>query len=86
MDEPSLQTPMIRGQVSENPVELWVSLFIAGEWDQVTFKGPFQLKQFYGELKRPTKKPLESFMLDEEGSDAQRKALWCGPESPGCRG
>ncbi len=28
-------------------MELWVSLFIAGEWQQVTFKGSFQLKQFY---------------------------------------
>jgi len=29
------------GQGSEHLMELWVSLFIAGE--QVTFKGPFQL-------------------------------------------
>jgi len=27
-------------------MELWVSLFIAGELDQMTFKGPFQLKPF----------------------------------------
>ena len=31
---------------SEHLVELWVSLFIAGEWDQMAFKGPFQPQQF----------------------------------------
>ena len=35
------------GRGSEHLVELWVLLFIAGEWDQMAFKGPFQLKQFY---------------------------------------
>jgi len=28
-------------------MELWVSLFTAGELDQMAFKGPFQLKRFY---------------------------------------
>jgi len=28
-------------------IKLQVSLFIAGELDQLTFKGPFQLKRFY---------------------------------------
>lgn len=27
-------------------MELWVSLCIAGDWDQIAFKGPFQLKPF----------------------------------------
>jgi len=27
-----------------------VSLFIAGELDQVAFKGPFQLKRFYDSI------------------------------------
>jgi len=31
------------GWGSERLMELWVSLFIAGELDQVTLKGPFQL-------------------------------------------
>ena len=28
-------------------IELWASPFIAGELDQMAFKDPFQLKQFY---------------------------------------
>ena len=28
-------------------MELWVSLFIAGELDWMAFKGLFQLKEFY---------------------------------------
>jgi len=36
------------GRGSEHLVELWVLLVIAGEWDQMAFKGPFQLKPFYG--------------------------------------
>jgi len=32
----------------EHLLELQVSLFTAGKWDWVAFKGPFQLKQFYG--------------------------------------
>ena len=35
------------GQGSEHLMELQVSLFIAGELDQMEFKGPFQLKRFY---------------------------------------
>ena len=31
---------------SEQLMELWVSLFVAGEWDQMASKGPFQLKPF----------------------------------------
>ena len=37
----------IQGQVglcSEHLVELWASLFIAGELNQMTLKRPFQLK------------------------------------------
>ena len=32
------------GWGSEHLMELWVSLFTAGELDQMAFKGPFQLK------------------------------------------
>ena len=35
-----------QGMGSEHLMELWVSLFIAEELDELTFKGPFQLKQF----------------------------------------
>jgi len=35
------------GQGSEHLMELWVSLFIAGEWDWMAFKSVFQLKPFY---------------------------------------
>jgi len=31
-------------------MEQWVSLFIAGELDQVIFKGSFQLKQSYDSI------------------------------------
>jgi len=31
----------------EHLMELWVSLFIAGEMDQMAFKDLFQLKQLY---------------------------------------
>jgi len=34
------------GWGSEHLVELWASLFIARGLDKMTFKGPFQLKQF----------------------------------------
>jgi len=34
----------------EHLIELWVSLFIAGELDQMAFKGLFQLKQFHNSL------------------------------------
>ena len=33
------------GRGSEHLMELWVSLFIAGEFDQLASKGPFQLKK-----------------------------------------
>ena len=36
---------------SEHLMELWVSLFIAGEWDQMAFRSPFQLKLFYDSIK-----------------------------------
>ena len=32
------------GWGSEHLMELWVSLCTAGEWDQMAFKGPFQLR------------------------------------------
>ena len=32
------------GQGSEHLMELWMSLFIEGELDQLTLKDPFQLK------------------------------------------
>jgi len=35
------------GQGSELLMELWVPLFIAGELDQMPFKGHLQLKWFY---------------------------------------
>jgi len=35
------------GWGSEHLMELWVSLLSAGELDQTTFKGPFQLQQCY---------------------------------------
>lgn len=31
-------------------MELWVSLFIGGELEQMTLKGPFQLKQLYASM------------------------------------
>ena len=31
-------------EVVDDLVEPWVSLFIAGEWEQVTVKSPFQIK------------------------------------------
>ena len=43
---PSLETPKVRGWGSEHLMELWVSLFTAGELDQMALKGPFQLKRF----------------------------------------
>ena len=33
-------------------IELWVSLFVAGELDRMAFKGPFQLKRFYDSMER----------------------------------
>ena len=33
---------------SENPMELWVSLYVVGGLDQVVCEGSFQLKRFYG--------------------------------------
>ena len=41
------------GWGSEHLMELWVSLFIAGELDQVVFKGPFQLQQSYDSIIKP---------------------------------
>ena len=38
------------GRSSEHLVELWVSLFIARELEQMAFKGPFQLKQLYASM------------------------------------
>jgi len=38
------------GWGSEHLMEVWVSLFTAGELDQMAFKGPFQLKQFYDSM------------------------------------
>ena len=35
------------GPGSEHLMELWVFLLLAGELDQMAFKGPFQLKQLY---------------------------------------
>jgi len=35
------------GQVGRGPEHLMASLFIAGELDWMTFKGPFQLRPFY---------------------------------------
>ena len=51
VDAPSLDTFKVRmeGHLS-NLVELWMSLFIAGELDKMTFKGTFQLKQFYDSM------------------------------------
>jgi len=40
------EMPKMRGQGSEHLMELWVSLFTAGERDQMAFKDPFQRKQF----------------------------------------
>lgn len=35
---------------AEHLMELWVTLFSAEQWDQLTFKGFFQLKGFYGSV------------------------------------
>jgi len=40
------------GSGSEHVTELCVSLLTAGELDDKTFKGPFQLKQFYDSMKK----------------------------------
>ena len=43
----------MRGQAGgalSSLIELWVSLFIAGEFDQMASKGPFQLKRFYDSM------------------------------------
>ena len=49
VDVLSLETFKVRldGALS-NLIKLWVSLFISGELDQMTFKVPFQLKKFFG--------------------------------------
>ena len=39
------------GPCSEHLMELWVSLFISGQWDQMASKGPFQLKPFDESIK-----------------------------------
>ncbi len=45
VDDPSLETLKIKpDKALSNLIELKVSLFIAGGLDQMTFKGPFQLK------------------------------------------
>ena len=38
----SLETPKVR--LDRALMELWVSLFSAGELEQMAFRGPFQLK------------------------------------------
>ena len=44
VDDPSLETFKPRlDQAMSNMIWLRVSLFIAGQLDQITFKGPFQL-------------------------------------------
>ena len=46
VNAPSLETFKVRLHRSlSNLIWLCMSLFIAGELDQMTFKGPFQLKQ-----------------------------------------
>ena len=46
MDAPSLETLKVRlDEALSNLMELWVSLFISGELDQVIFNGPFQFKR-----------------------------------------
>jgi len=58
VDAPFLETLKVRldGALS-TLMELWVSLFIAGELDHIFFKDPFQLKQFYGSTKTPLGAP-----------------------------
>ena len=43
---PSLEIFRVRGWGSEHLTELWVSLLIVGEWDQMAFKGLLQHKPF----------------------------------------
>ena len=46
---------------SEHLMELWVSLFVAGELDQMAFKGPFQVKRLYdskGDIDMATASPI----------------------------
>ena len=50
----------VQGQ-AEHLMELWVSLFIAGELDQIAFKGPFQVKRLYdskGDIDMATASPI----------------------------
>jgi len=35
------------GRGSEHPMELWLFLSVAGDVDQMAFRDPFQIKQFY---------------------------------------
>jgi len=41
-------------------MELWVSLLIAGELDEMTFKGPFRLKGLYDSMIRYLEKPTSA--------------------------
>jgi len=51
VDDPSLETFKPRlDQATSNMIWLRVSLFFAGELDQMTFKGPFQLWGFYDSM------------------------------------
>ena len=51
VDVPSLETFQVRlDRALSNLVELEVSLFVAAELDQMTLKGPFQLKRFYDSM------------------------------------
>lgn len=42
-----LETLKVTLDGSEHLMELWASLFIAVEWDQVAFSSPFQLRLLY---------------------------------------
>ena len=50
------------GQGSEYLMELWVSLFTAGELDWMAFKGPFQFRRPYYSLITLSKKRLLLFV------------------------
>ena len=47
-----MDTPLQAGGTLSTPIYLWVSLFIAGELNQIAFKDLFHLKKFCDSMKK----------------------------------
>lgn len=45
-----VRDPGVGGWGSVHLLELWGSLFVAGEWDQMAFEVPFQLRPSCGSM------------------------------------